>query len=300
MSLPVQTLKRRLKLSRSDKDKRSRYLEKFFGFLLRIGIVISLGTTLAVMLMLGKESFAFFQYVPFIDFISGVQWEPLIEPRTYGVLPLVVGTLMIAFGSLTIAVPLGLSAAFYLSEFASRRTREILKPALEVLAGIPTVVYGYFALLTITPALKSVFPEIPIFNALSACLVVGIMVLPMIASLCADAFQALPRSLKEGAYALGARADEVSLGILLPAASGRVLAAILLATSRAVGETMAVTLAAGATPSMDFNFLESVPRISRRSISTTLKFISDSNLNASLKFLTEEGNSSPYAPNFFK
>ena len=236
----------------------SKSKDQAIKLLLSIGVVVSAATTLAILAMLLKETVVFFKLVSISEFFFGRVWEPLIEPKQFGVAPLVVGTLMISFGSIALAVPLGIFTAVYLSEVASERLRSFLKPVLELLAGIPTVVYGYFAITFITPLLRDFIPDLEIFNALSASVVVAIMILPMIASLCDDAFRALPRSLKEGAYALGATPNEVMFGVLLPASRGRVVAAIMLALSRAAGETMAVTLAAGSTPNLDFNFLGSV------------------------------------------
>jgi len=236
----------------------SRSIDHAVHLVLVLCVVITILTTVIVVGLLGKESFLFFQQVPVWDFLFGTRWEPLLEPKSFGVLPLVVGTLKIVFGSIVIALPLGLMIATYLSEFASTRFRSIIKPALEVLAGIPTVVYGYFALTFVTPILRTLFPDTQIFNAASAAIVVGIMILPMISSLCDDAFQSLPNSLREGAYALGATQFEVAAQVILPSAAARVGAAVILALSRAIGETMAVTLAAGATPQMSLGFLESI------------------------------------------
>ena len=172
--------------------------------------------------------------------------------------PLVIGTMMIVIGSSLISIPIGLITAIFISEYASPLSKKILKPILEILAGIPTVVYGYFALTVITPFLKNIFPEIEVFNALSGSIVVGVMVLPMICSLCDDAFSDLPRSLKEGGYALGATSFEVITKITIPAALPRIISAFILAISRAIGETMAVVLAAGATPTMSTSPLSSI------------------------------------------
>ena len=170
--------------------------------------------------------------------------------RQFGVLPLVCGTLLIVVGTALFALPVGMATAIYLSEYAPSRLRSILKPFLEVLAGIPTVVYGYFALTFITPMLRSVLPDVQIFNAVSAAIVVGIMVLPMVASLCDDTLRAVPDSLRQGAYAVGATPFEVNMGVVVPSALSGIMASFVLALSRAIGETMAVTLAAGATPRM--------------------------------------------------
>jgi phosphate transport system permease protein len=236
----------------------SRSIDHAVHLVLALCVVITILTTVIVVVLLGKESFPFFQQVSLWDFLFGTRWEPLLEPKSFGVLPLVVGTLKIVFGSICLALPLGLLIATYLSEFSSSRFRSIIKPVLEVLAGIPTVVYGYFALTFVTPILRTLFPDTQIFNAASAAIVVGIMILPMISSLCDDAFQALPNSLREGAYALGATKFEVAVQVILPSAAARVGAAVILALSRAIGETMAVTLAAGATPQMSLGFLESI------------------------------------------
>jgi phosphate transport system permease protein len=238
--------------------KNSRRADETTRWILVLGVLLSVATTLSVLVILGRESFHFFDLVTFKEFFFGRMWEPLIEPKSFGIRPLIIGTVMITLGATVIALPMGLFTAFYLSEMASTRIRNILKPALEILAGIPTVVFGYFALTTITPYLRVILPDLQIFNALSASIVVAIMILPMIASLCDDAFRALPQSLKEGGYALGATKNEVVWGVMLPACGGRVLAAVMLAMSRAAGETMAVTLAAGSSPNSSMNFLESV------------------------------------------
>ncbi|CAI2717132.1 phosphate ABC transporter permease subunit PstC [Nitrospina watsonii] len=236
----------------------SKWMDHAVHGILLLCVGVTLMTTLVVIFLLGKESFLFFREVPVTDFLFGTQWTPLLEPKSFGVLPLVAGTMKIVFGAIFIALPFGLLIATYLSEFASSRIRSIIKPVLEILAGIPTVVYGYFALTFVTPLIRTVFPETNIFNAASAAIVVGIMILPMVSSLCDDAFRALPETLREGAYALGGTHFEVMGQIILPAAATRIGAAVILALSRAVGETMAVTLAAGATPNWSIGFLESI------------------------------------------
>ena len=227
-------------------------------FALLTCVAVTLAVTAVVIAILGKESVLFFSQVSIFDFLFGTRWEPLLEPKSFGVLPLVSGTFLIVVGSLAIAVPSGLLVATYLGEFSKHRIRLVIKPVLEVLAGIPTIVYGYFALTFVTPIIKMVFPDTQIFNALSGAVVVGIMILPMVSSLCDDAFQGIPRELKEGAYALGSTRFEVVTQIIIPASASRVGAAAILAMSRAIGETMAVTLAAGATPKMTLNPLESI------------------------------------------
>ena len=192
------------------------------------------------------------------EFFFGTTWTPLFEPSSFGVLPLVWGTLIVTIGAALIAIPTGLASAIYLSEYASDRMRSIIKPVLELLAGIPTVVYGYFALTFVTPVLRNVFPDIQVFNALSAAIVVGIMVLPMVATMSDNALRAVPVSLRQGAYALGATSYEVTTRVVVPAGLSGVMASFLLAISRAIGETMAVTLAAGQTPNMSLTMFESI------------------------------------------
>ncbi len=237
---------------------KAKWIDKTLEGFLILCVSMTALTTLSVVLILGKESLSFFSHVSIVDFLFGTRWEPLLEPQSFGVLPLVCGTFLIVMGAMVIALPAGLLIAAYLNEFASNRFRSVVKPVLEILAGIPTVVYGYFALTFITPQLKTVFPEMQVFNAASGAIVVGIMILPMIASLCDDGFRAVSTTIRDGAYALGARPYEVMTQIILPSAKSRVAAAVILAMSRAIGETMAVTLAAGATPKMTLNPLESI------------------------------------------
>ena len=220
--------------------------------------IVSVVTTFGIIAVLAKESFSFFESVPITDFLFGTRWAPLLEPRSYGVLPLVCGTALIVVGSGIIAIPIGLLTAIFLSEYSTPRVRQILKPILEILAGIPTVVYGYFALTFVTPILTAIFPQTQVFNAASGAIVVGIMILPMVASLCEDALRTVPQSMRQAAFALGATRYEVSTQVVLPGALSGVLASFVLALSRAIGETMAVTLASGATPRMTLNPLESI------------------------------------------
>ena len=219
---------------------------------------VSILTTLGIVLVLGIEGALFFKEVAITDFLFGTEWTPLFYNKSFGVLPLVCGTLLTSAVALSVALPLGLIIAIYLSEFASAKVRKVLKPTLEVLAGIPTVVYGYFALLYVTPLLQGIFPDLLGFNALSPGLVMGIMILPMVASLSEDAIYGVPRNLREGAYALGAGKLQVIFGVLVPAAFGGIAASFILAMSRAVGETMIVAIAAGQQPQMTLNFFEPV------------------------------------------
>ncbi|MFQ5746968.1 MAG: phosphate ABC transporter permease subunit PstC [Gemmatimonadota bacterium] len=227
------------------------------GLLFACGL-LSVLTTVGIVVVLVSESLGFFREVPLREFLTGTKWSPMYADQHFGILPLLNGTLLIALGSMLIALPVGLTSAIYLSEYASQRVRAIVKPALEILAGIPTVVYGYFALTFVTPGLRLLVPGTGIFNAASGAIVVGIMIIPMVASLSEDALSAVPASLREAAYGIGATKFEVSTRVVVPAALSGIGASFLLAVSRAIGETMAVTLAAGATPRMTLNFLESI------------------------------------------
>ena len=214
---------------------------------------ISVLTTLGIIAILVMESAAFFHDVPLTDYLFGTKWSPIIEPLSFGVLPLVCGTLLVSVSACLIAVPLGLGSAIYLSEYASSGIRRWLKPMIELLAGVPSVVFGYFAVTTVTPVLQSIFPSTEVFNAASASIVLAFMVLPTITSLCDDAIRSVPKSIREGGYALAATKREVTTKILVPAALSGIMAAIILGFSRAIGETMAVSLAAGSTPNLSFN-----------------------------------------------
>jgi len=230
--------------------------------------VFSILVTIGIIVSLFSEAIGFFlrPEVNLFTFLTGTTWRPLasqISPENFGVRPLIRGTMMIAMISGAIALPLGLGSAIFLSEYASDKLRSVLKPMLELLAGIPTVVYGYFALSFVTPILKRVLEDglgirVSFFNAFSAAVVVGIMIIPIVASISEDAMRAVPRSLREGAYALGATKFEVSTKVVVPAALSGIISAFIIGISRAIGETMAVTIAAGATPRMTLNPLDGV------------------------------------------
>jgi phosphate transport system permease protein len=232
--------------------------ERTIGVVLFLFSAVSILTTIGIVAALLSQSVSFFGHVSIGEFLTGTRWTPLFVPQHFGVLPLLAGSLLIAVGAAVVALPLGLASAIYLSEYAPDRVRRIVKPLLEVLAGVPTVVYGYFALMVVTPVLRMVWPETSIFNAASASIVVGIMIIPMVSSLSEDAMAAVPRSLREGAYALGATKFEVATRSVVPAALSGIIASFILAISRAIGETMIVTIAAGSTPNMTLNPLESV------------------------------------------
>lgn len=219
---------------------------------------VSVLTTIGILVTLLYQGYGFFNEVSPWEFLTGTRWTPILKPRSYGVLPLVSGTLLVTVIAAMVALPVGLMTAIFLSEYAADKVRRILKPILEILAGIPTVVYGYFALTFVTPLLQNIFNDLLVFNALSAGIVMGVMIIPMVSSLSEDAMIAVPRNLREAAYALGATRYEVSLRVVVPAALSGIIAAFIIAISRAIGETMLVTIAAGATPRMALNPLEGV------------------------------------------
>lgn len=232
--------------------------EQIIGLLLLGCAAISTAVTVGIVGVLLVETVGFFRAVSPVDFFTGTEWTPLFQNPEFGVLPLLAGSFLVAAGAAIIAIPVGLLTAIFLSEYAGPRLRGALKPALELLAGIPTVVYGYFALTFITPILRAIAPETDVFNAASAALVVGIMIVPTVSSLSDDALRAVPKALREAAYGLGATKLEVSTRVVVPAALSGILASFILGISRAIGETMAVTIAAGNMPNLTLNPLESI------------------------------------------
>lgn len=219
-----------------------------------IAVVVLAG----IVLVLVVNSTEFFRNVPILDFLAGTRWSPDIAPTAFGVLPLVNGTLLVTLGACALAVPLGVATAIYLSEFAHPRVRAALKPAIELLAGIPSIAFGLFALLVVSPLVRQAFGTDNVFNALNATIVLAFMVLPIVTALSEDALRAVPRELRAGALALGATKWEVTKQVVVPAALSGIVAGVLLGFSRAIGETMAVMLAAGAQPQMTLSFLDSV------------------------------------------
>ena len=213
----------------------------------------SVAITLSIVVMLVKESLVFFQQVPLWDFLTDTQWTPLFDDAHYGILPLISGTVVSSAVALIVAIPLGTIIAIYLSEFAPFSVREVAKPFLELLGGVPTVVYGYFALLFVTPLLQKIFPELPGFSLLSAGLVMGIMIIPYVSSLAEDAMRAVPMHLREGSYAMGATRFQSAIRVVIPAAFSGIAASYILGISRAVGETMVVAVAAGMQPNLTWN-----------------------------------------------
>ncbi len=249
---------------------RRRWGETLIHVLLLLLSLIPIITTFGIIFALFSETFAFFQEVSIAQFFTGLRWSPFLVPKEFGIIPLVAGTLLVTAGAIFIAVPIGLGSAVFLSEYASDRTRRVIKALIEILAGIPTVVYGYLALLFITPIIQKIFPGANVFNALSASIAVGIMIVPMVASLSEDAMSSVPFSLREAAYALGANKFEVTTKIVVPTAASGIVASFVLALSRAIGETMIVTLAAGATPKLTLNPLESIQTITAYIVQVSL------------------------------
>jgi phosphate transport system permease protein len=248
--------------ARFAKNFRRNLVERLVEFALMLAALSAVFTTTAIVVILITESVGFFEHVSIIDFLTDTQWTPLFEDAHYGIMPLVSGTLTTSAVALALAVPVGTIGAIYLSEFASHKTREIVKPILELLVGVPTVVFGYFALLLVTPMLQKIFPELPGFNMLGPGLVIGIMIIPYISSVAEDAMRAVPMSMREGSYAMGATRFQTAIRVVTPAAISGIVAAYILAISRALGETMVVALAAGQQPNLTFNPMESAATIS--------------------------------------
>jgi phosphate transport system permease protein len=237
----------------SHRRRRRYWNERLIQAFLFLCGILSIFTTAGIISVLIGETIEFFQVVPLSAFLTETEWTPLFTIKHFGILPLLSGTLLVALGAMLIALPVGLLSAIYLSEYAPDRMRRIIKPILEILAGIPTVVYGYFALLFITPILQSIIPITEVFNAASASIAIGIMIIPLVSSLSEDAMTAVPHSLREAGYAMGATKFEVATQIVVPAALSGIIAASILAISRAIGETMIVAIAAGQQPVMTLN-----------------------------------------------
>jgi phosphate transport system permease protein len=231
----------------------NRTLEWIIERLLFLCAALSVLTTAGIVAVLAFETYEFLQEVSIVEFLTGTEWTPLFANQHFGVLPLVVGTMLVSTIAMVVALPMGLLAAVYLSEYAPNGVRRVIKPVLELLAGVPTVVYGYFALTFVTPLLQQVFPTLSGFNALSPGLVMGLMILPLVSSLSEDAMRAVPRGLREGSYALGATRMQTALKVVVPAAFSGITAAFILAASRAIGETMIVAIAAGQQPRLTGN-----------------------------------------------
>ena len=232
--------------------------------------LVAVFTTLAIVVILVVESSYFFEHVTIREFLTDSQWTPLFDDAHYGILPLVSGTLTVTFVALLVAIPLGTIIAIYLSEFATHRMRETVKPILELLGAVPTVVYGYFALLMVTPFLQKFMPNLPGFNMLSAGLVIGLMIVPYVASVSEDAMRAVPRYMREGSYAMGATKLQTALRVVVPGALSGIAAAYILGISRAIGETMVVAIAAGMQPTLTFNPTEPAATITAYIVQVSL------------------------------
>jgi phosphate transport system permease protein len=239
------------------KQRRARFLrERAIESVLFLAALLSVFTTIGIVYVLVKESVVFFTHVSLWDFLTDTQWTPLFDDAHFGIMVLLSGTLTSSFVALSIAIPLGTIIAIYLSEFAPFAVREVAKPFLELLGGVPTIVYGYFALLFVTPILQAIYPELPGFNILSAGIVMGIMIIPYVSSISEDAMRAVPMSLREGSYAMGATRYQTATRVVVPAAFSGIASAYILGISRAVGETMILAVAAGMQPNLTFNPLE--------------------------------------------
>lgn len=222
--------------------------EKFIEFILKISAVVTILTTAGILYVLLSESISFFKEVSIIEFLTNKEWTPLFVKKNFGILPLVTGTLLTTFIAVSVALPVGITIAIYLSEYASKRFKKITKPLLEILAAVPTVVYGFFALVVVTPFLQSFIPNLSGFNSLSAGIVMGIMIIPYVSSLSEDALSAVPKSLRNASYGMGATRLQTSFRVMVPAASSGIIVSVILAFSRAIGETMIVAIAAGQQP----------------------------------------------------
>lgn len=226
--------------------------------------------TISIVVILGYESFGFFKEVPIKEFLTGKQWTPLFAEPKFGILPLIAGTLLIALIALSVALPLGLITAIYLSEYAPHKAREVIKPILEIMEAVPTVVFGYFALLLLTPLLQKFIPDLAGFNALSPGIIIGIMIIPYVSSVSEDAMKAVPMHIREGSYAMGATKFQTAFKVLIPAAFSGIAAAFIMGISRAIGETMIVAIAAGMMPNFTFNPIEPIQTLTSYIVQVSL------------------------------
>lgn len=252
------------------KNIRRNFLERIIELILMFSGLIAILITFGIVYILVSESIPFFEAVTFKEFLTSTVWTPNFEIKNYGILPLVAGTLTITGVALIVAVPLGTITAVYLSEFASHKVKETVKPILELLVGVPTVVFGYFALLLVTPLLQKIYPDLSTFNMLGPGIVMGIMIVPYIASVAEDAMRAVPMSMREGSYAMGATRFQTAVSVVMPAATSGIVAAYILAISRGIGETMIVAIAAGQQPNFTFNPVDSAATITAYIVSVAL------------------------------
>lgn len=244
--------------------------EKIIEWLLKSSAIITILTTVGIIWVLLSESYSFFQEVSLSDFLTDTEWTPLFVVKHFGILPLISGTLLTTFIAVSVALPIGLTIAVYLSEYAPKRFRKIVKPLLEILAAVPTVVYGFFALMVVTPFLQKLIPGMAGFNALSAGIVMGIMIIPFVSSLSEDALQAVPKSLRNASYGLGSTRFQTAFKVMVPAASSGIVVSVILAFSRAIGETMIVAIAAGQQPRLTANPLVPIETITAYIVQVSL------------------------------
>ena len=256
--------------SRLAKNFRRNFIERMIEFGLLCSGIVAIFITLAIVYILVSEAIPFFEYVSIKEFLTDTVWTPNYSIKHYGILPLISGTLTTTGIALIVAVPLGTITAIYLSEFATHKVRETIKPILELLIGVPTVVFGYFALMLVTPMLQKIYPDLTTFNMLGPGIVMGIMIVPYIASVAEDSMRAVPMAMREGAYAMGATRFQTAVRVITPAAISGIVAAYILAISRAVGETMIVAIAAGQQPNFTFNPVESAATITSYIVSVAL------------------------------
>lgn len=244
--------------------------EKIIEWLLKSSAIITILTTVGIIWVLLSESYSFFQEVSLSDFLTDTEWTPLFVVKHFGILPLISGTLLTTFIAVSVALPIGLTIAVYLSEYAPKRFRKIVKPLLEILAAVPTVVYGFFALMVVTPFLQKLIPGMAGFNALSAGIVMGIMIIPFVSSLSEDALRAVPKSLRNASYGLGSTRFQTAFKVMVPAASSGIVVSVILAFSRAIGETMIVAIAAGQQPRLTANPLVPIETITAYIVQVSL------------------------------
>jgi phosphate transport system permease protein len=247
-----------------------RIKENIIEFVLRATALITILTTIGIIWVLLSESLEFFKEVSIIDFLTDTQWTPLFANKHFGILPLISGTILTTIIAISVSLPIGLTIAIYLSEYAPKKLKKIIKPLLEILAAVPTVVYGFFALMVVTPFLQKLIPEMAGFNSLSAGIVMGIMIIPFISSLSEDALSAVPKSLREASYGMGATKLQTSFKVMVPAASSGIIVSVILAFSRAIGETMIVAIAAGQQPRLTLNPLVPVETITAYIVQVSL------------------------------
>ena len=244
--------------------------ENIIEFLLRGSAIVTILTTIGIIWVLLSESFTFFKEVSLVEFLTDDQWTPLYAKKHFGIMPLISGTLLTTVIAISVALPVGLTIAVYLSEYAPKKFRKTVKPMLEVLAAVPTVVYGFFALMVVTPFLQKLIPEMAGFNALSAGIVMGIMIIPFVSSLSEDALQAVPKSLRNASYGLGSTRFQTAFKVMVPAASSGIIVSVILAFSRAIGETMIVAIAAGQQPRLTANPLVPIETITAYIVQVSL------------------------------